>query len=193
MSNEVKQHGIDATTPQSFLLGAGTFYKNLVFTGGKWTGDCLGATNGGGKITITPEVYNAEVDGANVLVEGLTFMMGGSATLEANIAVLTEEVLQHTILASSKSDTTATGFKLLEPKDKIESNDYISNAGFVGHLTSGKPIVIVFEKALCTSGLDVDSVNKGKATVKLTLNAYAGIDGNLNKIPVQVYYPNAVG
>jgi len=62
----IGKHGVTTTTPENILLGAGTWHRNLTWDtqSGAWTGDILGATNGGGKISITGEFVPIEVDGA---------------------------------------------------------------------------------------------------------------------------------
>ena len=90
----IGKHGITSTTPENILLGAGTYHRNLKFEGGKWTGDILGATNGGGKIAITGEFVDIEVDGALVKVKGMAVKQGGTVTVEANFAELSIPVMQ---------------------------------------------------------------------------------------------------
>jgi hypothetical protein len=43
---------------------------------------------------------------------------------------------------------------------------------------------------LCTSGLELEGKNKEQSVVKLTLEAVAENAGNLDTIPVKIYYPN---
>ena len=60
--SEFKVSGVTENTPKSIMLGAGTLYKNLKFTAGasggqgSWGGTVIGATSGGTKLTITPEL-----------------------------------------------------------------------------------------------------------------------------------------
>ena len=60
--------GVTANTPQNILFGAGTIHKNLKFLDGSWNfaKSIMGATSGGSKLSIIPEVQKIEVDGALV-------------------------------------------------------------------------------------------------------------------------------
>ena len=183
------KHGITANTPQNVLLGAGTFMKNLKFTDGKWTGDVLGATSGGGKISIIGEFYDIPVDGVLVKVKGLTVKNGGKVTVEANFAELSTDVMKMaTLFEEGESD--ADGFTMLKDKAAITEGDYVDGFGFVGKTANGaKDIIMVMESALCTSGMEIEAKNKEAAVVKLTMEAYALNEGDLDTLPVKIYYP----
>lgn len=184
------KHGITANTPQNVLLGAGTFMKNLKFTDGKWTGDILGATSGGGKISIVGEFYDIPVDGALVKVKGLTVKNGGTVTVEANFAEISTAVMKMaTLFEEGESD--AEGFTMLKDKAAITEGDYVDGFGFVGKTANGaKDIIMVMDSALCTSGMEIESKNKEAAVVKLTMEAYALNEGDLDTLPVKIYYPD---
>ena len=183
------KHAITETTPSNILLGAGTYHKGLKYTSGKWDGTVIGATSGGGKISIKSELIDLEVDGALVKVKGMTAKQGGAASAEINMAELSADVLKTaTLFEVGESD--AEGFAMLQDKEHITEGDYIDDFGFVGFTADGsKQIIVIFESALCTSGLDLEPKNKEQSVVKLTLEACAKNEGNLNTLPVKIYYP----
>lgn len=188
----IGKHGISTTTPENILLGAGTYHKNLKFEGNKWTGDILGATNGGGKIAITGEFVDIEVDGALVKVKGMAVKQGGTVTVEANFAELSIPVMQMATLFKT-GESEATGYTMLQDKAAIEEGDYVENFGFVGYTLNGaKQIIFIMENALCTSGMEIETKNKEQAVVKLTMEAYANLEDNstFDTLPVKIYYPN---
>ena len=184
------KHGITANTPENILLGAGVYYKNLQFSGSDWSGTILGATIGGGKISIVGEIINIELDGALVKVKGLAVKQGGTAIAEVNFAEIKPDILKLATLFKD-GESEATGFNVLEDKANIEDGDYVENFGFVGHTVTGEPIIVIFENALCTNGLEIEPKGKENAIVKLTLEAYANNDSDLDKLPVKIYYPAA--
>lgn len=187
----IGKHGISTTTPENILLGAGTYHRNLKFEGGKWTGDILGATNGGGKIAITGEFVDIEVDGALVKVKGMAVKQGGTVTVEASFAELSIPVMQMaTLFEEGESD--AEGFTMLQDKAAITEGDYVENFGFVGYTLNGaKQIIFIMENALCTSGMEIETKAKEQAVVKLTMEAYANLtdDSTFDTLPVKIYYP----
>jgi hypothetical protein len=183
------KHGVTATTPGSIMLGAGTFHKNLKFETDKWTGDCIGATSGGGKISITNELVDIEVDGAKVKVKGLTVKQGGTASMEINFVELSTDMLKTTSLMEV-GESDAEGFTMLKDKAHIVEGDYLENFGFVGMTADGsKQIIVIFDSAICTSGLTLEGKNKENSVIAATLEACAPIDGSLDCLPVRIYYP----
>ncbi len=186
-------HGITSGTPDNILLGAGTWFKDLEYKEGGWTGTVLGATSGGSSIKITPEVFDLEIDGATVLAEGLALMQGGTGEAEVNFAELTPEILKMTTLGeilSAEDEGYVEGFDCIQSKDALTAEDYIKNLGFVGYTaTKKKMIVVILDRALCKSGFQVDPKNKENAVVKATFTAYGSIDGDLNRVPIRIYYP----
>lgn len=183
------KHGVTTNTPGNILLGAGTFHKNLKFTSNAWSGDCIGATSGGGKLSIVGEFIDIEVDGALVKVKGLTVKQGGAASMEINFVELSTDMLKTTTLMD-EVESDADGFSMLKDKAHIAEGDYLENFGFVGTTADGsKQIVVIFDYAICTSGLELEGKNKENSVIKATLEACAAIDGDLDTLPVRIYYP----
>lgn len=183
------KHGVNANTPGNILLGAGTFHKNLKFASNAWSGDCIGATSGGGKLSIVGEFIDIEVDGALVKVKGLTVKQGGTASMEVNFVELSTDMLK-TATLMEEGESEADGFTMLKDKAHITEGDYLENFGFVGTTADGsKQIVVIFDYAICTSGLELEGKNKENSVIKVTLEACAAIDGDLDTLPVRIYYP----
>ena len=186
----IVKHGVTANTPSNILLGAGTFYKGLTYGTNGWTGTILGATSGGGKVSIKGEFLDLEVDGALVKFKGQTIKVGGTATAEVTFAEVTTDIIKMgTLFEAGTSTSTGTGITMLQDKAHIEEDDYIANFGFVGETADGsKQVIIIFENAICTSGLEIEGKNKEQSVVKLTLEAVADYSGDLNTLPVKIYY-----
>ena len=189
----IGKHGITADTPKDILLGAGTFHKGLKFNSSTktWDGTICGATSGGGKVAIEGEYLDIELDGAMVLVKGLTVKNGGKASMEVNIAEINgSNIKMATNFKQGESD--AEGYDLFVDKPNIETGDYIDNFGFVGKTANGaKDIVIIFESALCKSAFELEGKPKEASVLKVVMDAYAEIEGDLDTLPVKIYYPTA--
>lgn len=183
------KHGVTESTPKNVLLGAGTYMKGLKFADGKWTGTIIGATNGGGKVSIKGEFIDLELDGALVKFKGQTVKVGGTANIEANFAEISPEILKTaTLFEEGQSD--ADGYTMLVDKANIKESDYVEGFGFVGKTADGsKDIIVVFENGLCISGLELEGKNKEASVVKLSIDAYANNEGDLDTLPVKIYYP----
>ena len=92
----LKKHGITSETIKNMILGAGVIYKNLKYEkpNNGWTGTPLGATSGGLKFNYEAQWLDVEVDGATVLIKGVSKQkVGESATLEGQMTELTEDIL----------------------------------------------------------------------------------------------------
>lgn len=188
----IGKHGVNTTTPENILLGAGTYHKGLKWDSASktWGGTCVGATSGGGKVAIEGEYKDIELDGALVLVKGLTVKQGGKASMEVNLAEITGDNIKMTT-NFKQSESDADGYDLFVDKPNIEEGDYLENFGFVGKTANGKKdIIIIFESALCKSAFEVEGKNKENAVLKATLEAYAENAGDLDTIPVKIYYPS---
>jgi hypothetical protein len=187
----VGKHGVTTTTPQNILLGAGTYMKGLKFEGNKWAGTVIGATNGGGKVSIKGEFIDLELDGALVPVKGLAVMQGGTGTMEVNFAELSIDVMKMGMIGEV-GESEATGYSMIQTKANIDEGDYVDNFAFVGKTANDKKdIIVIFESALCTSGLKIEGKAKENSVIKLTMEAYAQNEGNLDRVPVKIYYPTA--
>ncbi len=185
------KHGVSTTTPENILLGAGTIHKNLEWdTQAKaWKGDIIGATSGGNSVEIKGEIKDIELDGALVKVKGLAVMQGGTGTMEVNFAELSVDTLKLGMIGEVAT-SEAEGYSMVQTKANIDEGDYVQNFAFVGKTLNGaKDIIVIMENALCTSGLKIEGKNKENAVIKLTMEAYAENEGDLDRVPVKIYYP----
>ena len=173
-----------------------TLLETGVFTDGTtyfekyegYGGDKIGATKDGTKVTVTPEYTDIEVDGVLVKMEGLTRKTGEKAAIEA---VVVDMSPQNIITAlngeidpfSSYADGSDVS---VVTKSDITEGDYITNLALASRrLDDGKLMVIIFKKALCTSGLELDMKNKEISGSKYVFEAVADTsDTNAGTLPI---------
>ena len=191
IGSEFKSSGITEKTPKTVMLGAGTIHKGLKFEQDAWNAQesLLCATSGGSKLSIVPEFYDVPVDGALVKVKGLFAKVGETATLEINPIELTPEILSMAVIADKKASETATGYDEMTSRAVINEGDYIENLAYVGKTIEGKPIIIVFDYAICTSGLELEGKNKEAAVPKFTFECVADLSPEADTLPWHIYYP----
>lgn len=186
------KNGVTENTPKNILFGAGTIHKGLKYTTNAWNfeSSLVGATSGGSKLSIVPEVTKVEVDGALVAVKGLSVKTGETATMEINFIELTEDIIKASTLgkAGTSDDTT---YNVIVPKADIVEGDYWENIAFVGKTLDGKNIIAILENALCTSGFEQEGKNKEGAVGKYTFESHAELDSDLDVLPWKIYYPTA--
>ncbi|MGN0907626.1 MAG: hypothetical protein ACI4NM_10795 [Bullifex sp.] len=193
MADTFKTSGITADTPKNIFFGAGVIYKGLKKSESGWdltAAKILGATQGGSKVTIAPEVKDIEVDGALVKVEELAVKTGETATMEINMLEVTPEILK--LVTYGKDGTTVGEYSEIVSKARIEKGDYIENLAYVGSTLEGKHIIVLFESAKCSSGLDLEGKNKENGVIKVTFECYQKIDGDHTILPWHISYPTPV-
>ena len=190
---ELKSSGITENTPNEVMLGAGTIHKGLKFDPEtkKWNFEesLIGATSGGSTVTITPEYYTVPVDGALVKVRGLDVKVGETATFQTNLIELTPEAIKMLVIGDEADSTSVDGYKEIVSRARIQEKDYIQNLGFIGRKLDGTPIIIVFDYALCTSGLSIQGQNKQAGVVPATFECYADLSPECDRLPYHIYYP----
>jgi hypothetical protein len=191
MSYGLRKSGITKDTPKNIPLGAGTFYKNLKFVEGSWTGDIISATAGGSELNITSNLIDIEIDGATVKVKGMTQKVGESGSLKVKMVELTKDILKMSIIGKEVV-SDVPGYDRIETKALIDDGDYFDNVAFVGYKADGTPIIIIMENALFTSGLSYKSENGKNNVVEGTFECTADNDGDvMDVLPIKIYLPNA--
>ncbi|MDE6975016.1 MAG: hypothetical protein K2P38_18300 [Lachnospiraceae bacterium] len=191
-AGEIKLSQVNAS--MSFI-GVEKEYTPAVgdFVTGAWDDseeNILGATSGGNKLSIVPEITPIEVDGAVVEIKGLNQKTGESGTLEVNLAQHTEESLKRAIVGK-EVESLIPGYKQIQTKSLIELSDYLDNIAYVGSMTDGTEIIVIMENAICSSGLEMDTKNKETSTVKTVFKATADFNsGVYDTLPVYIFYPD---
>lgn len=197
-----KKHGITSETVKKMILGAGVIYKNLVYTAGSggaagsWSGTVLGATSGG--IVYHHEIkwLEVEVDGATVLVKGVSRQkVGESAYLEGNMTEITADVLTtalHMVAATGNDASGDSNYTKYVTKENIDSSDYLTNIAYVGTLTDGKRVIIILPNAICLEAFEINPQNANQTTFKVRFECTADLENDtLDKLDVEIYYPVA--
>lgn len=194
LGTEFLTSGVTEGTPENIIMDAGTIHKGLTFepSSKKWNfkESLYGATSGGTKLSIVPQLQTAEVDGVHVNVVGLTQKYGETATIETSITEITPAVLKDAVFLKDKT-SDKEGYSVLESKEKIEKGDYLENFAYVGKTMTGQPIIVIFDYALCTSGFETQSTSGKQATFSGKFECYAPAGGSTEKLPYHIYYPTA--
>ena len=189
--DELKSSGITAETPKNIMLGAGTIHKGLALEGGKWNFEAslIGATSGGSKFSIVPEYKDIEIDGALVKVKGLRQKVGETATMEVNFVEMTPDLLKMCVVGDSNVSEDFEGYTEITSRARIQESDYIENLAYVGKKTDGTPIIVIFDQAICTSGLEVEGKNKEAGVFKGVFECVADLSPEADTLPWRILYP----
>lgn len=187
----LKKHGVTSQTIKNLVLGAGVIYKNLKYASNDWTGTVLGATSGGIKFNYEAQWLDIEVDGATVLVKGISKQkVGESATLEGQMTELTEDILV-TALHLEKTTSEDSNYNKYISKSNITEDDYLENIAYVGTLSNSKNIIIILPNAICTEAFEIETKNAEQTTFSVKFECTASIENDtLDKLDIEIYYPN---
>lgn len=189
------KHALSEKTAKQLLFKAGVYYKNLKWQTSAWDGTVLGATSGGGKITIEEEFLDAELDGAGVKIKGAKAKVGETATMEINFTEIRGDIIATGLHMKKESDSKVTGYDKYTSQDSIDdATAYLENVAFVGELNSGKNAIVIFENAFCTGSLELEPKNKEQATYAQTYEAHAPVtQEGLYHLPITMYFPSDAG
>lgn len=184
------KNGVSSKTSQNIQFGAGTIHKNLKFIENAWNFDesCIGATKDGSSLSIVPEFYKIEPDGASVSIKQFNKKIGESAKLEINFLELTKDIIKSATIGKD-GESKDTNYDLIESKESVEDSDYWDNIAFVGETVDGEAIIVILDNALCTSGLSLEGKNNQEGVVKYTFECHADADTSLTTLPWHIYYP----
>lgn len=185
-------NGVTANTPKNILFGAGTVHKGLKYSAetSSWNfaESIIGATNGGSKLSIVPEVTQIPVDGPTVAIKGLKKKTGETATMNINLAELTEEIIKAATFGTNGVSEDKL-YNLIESKVDIEEGDYFENIAFVGKTLDDRNVIAILPNALCTSGFEQEGKNKEGSVGTYTFECHADMDSDLVSLPWKIYYP----
>ena len=192
----LKSHGITSETIKKMILGAGVIYKNLTYDSdsAEWSGTVLGATSGGIKFNYEATWLDVEVDGATVLVKGISKQkVGESASIEGQMTEITDGILVTALHLEEDESDDSNYTKYVSKSNITEDDDYLENIAYVGTLSSGSNIIIILPNALCTEAFELEAKNATQTTFAVKFECTADLSNNtLNKLDIEIYYPNTV-
>lgn len=183
--------GITAGTPAKILFGAGVYFQGVEYseavapTEEAIKAAIIGATQEGGTLTITPEFFAPELDGATVAVMELQQKVGETAQMDISYAELTAELMANMVIGTV-GETTDKEYDVVT-SSVLKSGHFYKGFGFYGEFLDGRPIIILFKNALCTSGFTTDSKNKTNSVFKGTMACHSDIEFGTTKLPYAIF------
>ena len=187
--------GITQGTPSKILFGAGVYFSGVDYsetaapTEEAIRAAIIGATQEGGTLTITPEFFMPELDGATVAVKELQQKVGETAQMEVSWAEFTAELAKKMVIGKV---TTAGDYEVVTSA-KLETGHFYDGFGYYGEMLDGRPVIILFKHGLCTSGLTTDSKNKTNSVFKGTIACQSDIEYGTTKLPYAIFIRKAEG
>jgi len=190
--------GYGENSAESFVIDAAVVFKNLKYDPEtkEWSGDLLGATNGGTEVNIEKKYRKIETDGSYMMdVMGLNAVESTQATFKTNLKELTADNMA-LAMGGKIRETNEYGENIvIEDRYTVEKGDYIGNMGVVGTLTgTNEPVIFIFDNVLITSPFNIKTEDNNEASVELTGQAN-GTYEQLQKreSPYRIIYPKRKG
>lgn len=196
-------NGLTEATPQNIQIDTGAFFKNVdlstdTYDSLKAAGKCLGATSGGGTITIKPNLRQINVDGALGRVKGMTTVTTWECSISTTMLETTAESLA-LALGAAKIETSGTdvpaGYKMIVGKTELDDDAYISNICWFGRiLGSEEPVVFMIENALNEDGLSFSTSDQNEGKLPVTFYGYNDLTDFITgdvKPPFKLFMPDA--
>ena len=183
--------GITAGTPSKILFGAGVYFHGVEYnelvapTEEAIKAAIIGATQEGGTLTITPEFFAPELDGATVSVMELQQKVGETAQMDVSYAELTADLMSKMAIGKV-TESTDNNYDVVT-SSVLKKDHFYKGFGFYGEFLDGRPIIILFKNALCTSGFTTDSKNKTNSVFKGTMACQSDIAYGTTKLPYAIF------
>lgn len=185
-------NGITQGTPSKILFGAGVYFQGIAYdektapTEDAIKAAILGATQEGGTVTFTPEFFSPPLDGALVAIKELQQKVGETAEMEVSFAELTADYLAHTAIGTV-AESTDKEYDVITSAANLAPGHFYEGFGYYGNLLDGRPVIIIFKHALCTSGFTTDNKNKTNSVFKGTFACQSDIEYGTTKLPYAIF------
>lgn len=186
------QNGITQGTPSKLLFGAGVYFKGVPYSETAAPTEeaikeaVIGCTQEGGTLTITPEFFSPELDGALVPIKELQKKVGETAIMEVSFAELTPELMKNQVIGK-QGESTDKKYTVVTSDDQVRPNHFYEGFGYYGTYFDGRPIIIIFKNALCTSGFTTDAKSKTNSVFKGTFTCMSDLATGVTKLPYAIF------
>lgn len=190
--------GVTTGTPQKVLFGAGVFFNGIEYnekvapTEEAVRAALHGATQEGGTVTITPEFFDIPADGVLVPLEELKQKVGEKALMETSMLELKAEDVKNQVIGTL-SVSTDSNYDVITSDNVLRSGHFYKGFGWWGHLIDGRESIILFKKALCTSGFSAENKTKTNTVFKGTFECHSDIEYGVVKLPYAIFIRKAEG
>lgn len=184
--------GVTQGTPHNIPFGAGVYFAGIEYsetvapTEEAVKAALIGATQDGGTTTITSEFFDIPADDVLVLVEELKQKVGEKATMEVSFIELTAELVKNQAIGKL-GESTDKNFDVITSDEHLRASHFYKGFGYWGHHIDGREMIIMFKKALCTSGYSAEGKSKQNMVFKGTFECHSDIEYGVQKLPYAIF------
>lgn len=197
MTNQLPKSGYNDKSSNHFLLNAGAVVRDLTWSAEEgWSYEEFGASSGGSSLSLVNTLRQMEIDGLVATPVGGDLIEASEGTIELNVLEFTRNNIQAALLATymaSDGEEFPEGYDIIRSNATVKEENYIKNLAYIG--TYGKselPIIIIFDYAICTSGLEFESQDNNDNTMTMTFSARTDPEKvGESSLPVRILLPQS--
>lgn len=192
------QNGVTTKTPQNILFGAGVYFHGVTYNEKVAPDEAtikahvFGATQEGGTVSIIPTLFHPELDDVLVKVAEFQSKIGEESKMDVSFVEVKADDIAHMTLGVV-SETTDKSYDVITTSSIIRKGHFYEGLGFYGRLLDGRPFIIMYKKALCTSGFTGDPKSKTNALFKATFECHSDLEYGTTKLPIAIFIRKAEG
>ena len=155
----IRKTGVTSESAKNYVIGAGVVGYNFTYDSEtqEFDFESFGATSGGTAIGLTTTLRQMEIDGVLSTPAGGDMIEETEGTMEINLLEATLENIKRLIIAE---DVTGDGTTMpaeatgVRPKGRVGMEDYVKDLVHISPLSDGGFLVIKFDYAIVTEGLE---------------------------------------
>lgn len=180
---------------KNFMVGAGAVVYGFKYDKQSNAYDyegSFGATSGGTSISLNTTLYQFEIDGLLTAPVGADMIEEAEGTMELNLMEATYENLRRALIAEERTANGVSylkdGQKYVRPVGRIQEQHYIEGLAHITPLSDGSMLVVRFDYAIASEGLEFSPQQNDTNTFTVTLAARTSPDNLLDaSLPVSIF------
>ena len=151
----------------------------------------LGASRGGGTLTITREIRQVEADGVRSRFKGSEIVDSADAYLSQTLIEITPDHLK-AVLGNVDIDDTVPGHVVMTMRTAFEDTDYIDSIVWIGDTSEGF-VAIELLNALNTADFTFTFADKNEGTVNVEYHAHQEDVNDNEELPCKIHFFDPAG
>lgn len=175
--------GLTERTLKNMQFNAGVITSAYPTDGVIDESNIIGATRGGGTLSIVGTIRQAAVDGAPTYTKGLERIDEYVVTLSITMIEFTAEAIKRA-LVGAKVEKSDDGKTLITAVSEVLEDDY-KDIYWIGDLSDGRNAAILVKNAFNTNGFSLSISDKNEGTYGLTLIGHYDIE-DLHNAPFKI-------
>lgn len=196
-----KFHGFSKKTARKIVLDVGAFFVafdvQASYEANVAAGKRVGATQGGGGFTVTPDRRAIKVDGLPENMIGMDETEFWTPTINLKMLEQDAKNLKIALGMAEVADVQLAGvkYKKITPRNSTEESDYLDNVTYAGRIRgSNFPVYIVVEKALNVGGMGWNFADRSETITDVTFTGHYYLNDNdtISDAPFAIYIPDDV-